>query len=238
MKTQLTHLLVFVFSTCALAQTRAPDARLMRFDKNGDGLLTREEFPYPKVLKRLDKDGNGLLTRGEVSQFRGRQYQQTEPLSPAASSPRQPPGDSWFFEAAQFNPSRARAGAVFDIDDDGFDDVVFVGGDQFYVIANRNGNENSRVFDLIAHRLPDADQVRRNMQALSLHDFNNDGHLDLHLGETGSDGSVQAPARVDPAKHGGSVGLNMGDFCFTARSLGNDSYGSTRSIIFEVLQGF
>ena len=233
MKTQLALLLAFTSATSALAQMPAPDARLLRFDKNGDGLLTREELPYPNVLKRLDSDGNGLLTREEASQFRGRRRQQPEPSSAAASPQSQPPEDSWFFEAAQFNPSRARAGAVFDIDDDGFDEVVFVGGDQFHVIVNRTGIESSRVFELIAHRLSDADQVRRNVQALSLHDFNNDGHLDLHLGETGSDGSIQAPARVDPAKHGGSVRLNMGDFSFTARSLGNDSYGSTRSVIFD-----
>ena len=114
MKTQLALLLAFIFATSALAQTPAPDARLLRFDRNGDGLLAQKELPYPNMFKRLDTDGNGLLTRQEVSQFRLRRRQQTELLSPVASPQRQPPEDSWFVEAAQFNPSRARAGAVFD----------------------------------------------------------------------------------------------------------------------------
>ncbi len=62
----------------ALAQSAA-DARFKRFDKNADGRLTADEFPYPVVFKELDLDGDGALSPKEAegppaNQFRPRPH--------------------------------------------------------------------------------------------------------------------------------------------------------------------
>ena len=45
------------------AQTAAAPDRFNHFDKNGDGKLTQEGFPYPFYFKKHDKDGDGMLSR-------------------------------------------------------------------------------------------------------------------------------------------------------------------------------
>ena len=64
----------------ALAQS-ASDARFKRFDKNADGRLTADEFPYPVVFKQLDLDGDGALSPKEAEGIPTRR--QTPPPSPA-----------------------------------------------------------------------------------------------------------------------------------------------------------
>jgi CubicO group peptidase (beta-lactamase class C family) len=59
-------LLAVAIASQALAQTDAPD-RFPQFDKNGDGKLTQEEFPYPFFFKKHDKDGDGMLSREEAA---------------------------------------------------------------------------------------------------------------------------------------------------------------------------
>ncbi len=51
------------------AQTTAPD-RFQQFDKNGDGKLSQDEFPYPNLFKRFDKDADGLLSREEAAEIK------------------------------------------------------------------------------------------------------------------------------------------------------------------------
>jgi len=58
-------LLLLSFTVSVLAQGPAQD-RFNRFDKNGDGKLSADEFPYPVVLKQLDKDGDGALSPTEA----------------------------------------------------------------------------------------------------------------------------------------------------------------------------
>jgi Ca2+-binding EF-hand superfamily protein len=52
------------------------DALFTRFDRNGDGVITRDEFPKPERFDPLDTDKDGKLTkeevRGGVSQLAGR----------------------------------------------------------------------------------------------------------------------------------------------------------------------
>jgi hypothetical protein len=64
----------------ALAQS-ASDARFKRLDKNADGRLTADEFPYPVVFKQLDLDGDGALSPKEAEGIPTRR--QTRPPSPA-----------------------------------------------------------------------------------------------------------------------------------------------------------
>ncbi|MBN8457250.1 MAG: serine hydrolase [Verrucomicrobia bacterium] len=44
--------------------------RFRHLDKNNDGKLTREEFPYPFVFKKHDKDGDGMLSREEAAEIK------------------------------------------------------------------------------------------------------------------------------------------------------------------------
>lgn len=51
------------------------DQRFQRFDRNADGKLSQEEFPYPYFFKQYDKDGDGLLSQAEAAEIKavGRQ---------------------------------------------------------------------------------------------------------------------------------------------------------------------
>jgi len=79
------------------AQTAAPD-RFQQLDKNSDGKLTQEEFPYPFFFKKHDKDGDGMLSREEAAEIKaaGGKTTTTSPTAaPAAASDfnRRPHGD-------------------------------------------------------------------------------------------------------------------------------------------------
>ena len=70
------------------AQTAAPD-RFKQLDKNSDGKLTQEEFPYPFFFKKHDKDGDGMLSREEAAEIKaaGGKTTTTSPTAaPAAAS--------------------------------------------------------------------------------------------------------------------------------------------------------
>jgi arylsulfatase A-like enzyme len=52
-------------------------AALKAADKNGDGKLSREEYPQPAVFKDIDKDGDGFATREEIqAYYAGRRNQE------------------------------------------------------------------------------------------------------------------------------------------------------------------
>jgi arylsulfatase A-like enzyme len=52
-------------------------AALKAADKNGDGKLSREEYPLPAVFKDIDKDGDGFATREEIqAYYAGRRNQE------------------------------------------------------------------------------------------------------------------------------------------------------------------
>jgi hypothetical protein len=44
-------------------------AALKGADKNGDGKLSREEYPQPAVFKDIDKDNDGFATREEIQAY-------------------------------------------------------------------------------------------------------------------------------------------------------------------------
>jgi Ca2+-binding EF-hand superfamily protein len=44
-------------------------AALKAADKNGDGKLSREEFPQPAIFKEIDKDNDGFATRAEIQAY-------------------------------------------------------------------------------------------------------------------------------------------------------------------------
>jgi CubicO group peptidase (beta-lactamase class C family) len=79
---------IFIIASSALAQTAAPN-RFQQLDKNSDGKLTQEEFPYPFFFKKHDKDGDGMLSREEAAEIKaaGGKTTTTPPTAaPAAAS--------------------------------------------------------------------------------------------------------------------------------------------------------
>ena len=78
------------------AQTAAPD-RFKHFDKNGDGKLSQEEFPYPYFYKQHDKDGDGLLSPEEAAEIKP--VGKSAPPSPGATTTPTTPST-----AADFKP--------------------------------------------------------------------------------------------------------------------------------------
>jgi hypothetical protein len=67
----------------ALAQTAAPD-RFKQLDKNSDGKLSQDEFPYPYFYKQHDKDGDGMLSVEEAAQIKP--LGKTAPASPDSTT--------------------------------------------------------------------------------------------------------------------------------------------------------
>jgi CubicO group peptidase (beta-lactamase class C family) len=54
----------------AAAQSEPPANRFKQLDKNADGKLSQEEFPYPNLFIRFDKDGDGLLSADEAAEIK------------------------------------------------------------------------------------------------------------------------------------------------------------------------
>jgi acetyl esterase/lipase len=62
-------LLLALFTATAAAQSPSLADRFSQLDRNGDGKLTREEFPAAKIFDGADADKDGLLTREEIAAY-------------------------------------------------------------------------------------------------------------------------------------------------------------------------
>jgi hypothetical protein len=85
-RSAITTALVLAFSVCAFAQ-EAPSRLFKQLDKNGDGKLSAEEFPYPVVFKQLDKDGDGSLSPKEAEAIPTRGNAPPTSAAPAPANP-------------------------------------------------------------------------------------------------------------------------------------------------------
>jgi CubicO group peptidase (beta-lactamase class C family) len=47
----------------------SPERRFKQLDRNGDGKLTADEVPGPRLFKMLDKNGDGVVTKEEADAF-------------------------------------------------------------------------------------------------------------------------------------------------------------------------
>ena len=54
-------------------------AALKTADKNGDGKLSRDEFPQPAIFKEIDKDNDGFATREEIQAYYAARRNQAKP---------------------------------------------------------------------------------------------------------------------------------------------------------------
>jgi CubicO group peptidase (beta-lactamase class C family) len=87
-KVHFSILLACAIIAQAHAQTAVPD-RFGQLDKNSDGKLTQEEFPYPFFFKKHDKDGDGMLSREEAAEIKaagGKKTTTPPTATPAAAS--------------------------------------------------------------------------------------------------------------------------------------------------------
>jgi len=77
-------LLLLLCTAVASAQTTAD--RFTQFDGNGDGTLTREEFPAAGIFDAADADTDGVLTRDEIAAYFRKQQTGTTTTPPAPPS--------------------------------------------------------------------------------------------------------------------------------------------------------
>jgi len=83
-------LLLLLCAAVASAQTTAD--RFTQFDGNGDGTLTREEFPAAGIFDAADADTDGVLTREEIAALFRKQWSGATTTPPAPrSNPATPP---------------------------------------------------------------------------------------------------------------------------------------------------
>lgn len=191
--------------------------------------------------------------------------------SPAASSPA-PAAATWFTQAAdiptltpatdkQGDPTGGapkniggEAAAVFDVNHDGVPDIVIVNGTSYYFVSLGHRGPGGKVsFSPAKPYLVGVpgDGRRSVPKALGLTDFNNDGRLDLYLGNTG-DGTLAlknprdladagSPASLDtsnlPQDHRYRTYLSNGNGTFSYQDLGADINGDTRSALFADFDG-
>ncbi|MEM9187778.1 MAG: VCBS repeat-containing protein [Myxococcota bacterium] len=157
-------------------------------------------------------------------------------------------GPEVFEEAERFIGGGSLAIAVADFNGDDRLDLVAPAVGQpnvFYVVLNRPAPDGSLTFESI--RLPirsaGPDGLFRQTKGLGLHDFDNDGRMDVYLGNSGPTGPCLAPDEVTVRpgnpnlSPSDSVQQNLGGR-FESRDLGIDSQSSTaRSIVFADFDG-
>lgn len=93
--------------TVAFAQTAAPD-RFKQLDKNSDGKLNQDEFPYPYFYKQHDKDGDGLLSPEEAAQIKP--IGKAAPASPGTTMTPTVPPTTTDFKSRSHGEEATKAG--------------------------------------------------------------------------------------------------------------------------------
>lgn len=233
MKPTILCLAALAIASPLLAQTTTPAAAggagyFRQYDKNGDGKVTTDELPNKKVFDRFDADKDGSITAKEYEQvLRGTRPRPTAPSPPPAQqSPAAGVTNTWFRLHRTIALDKCQAAAVFDLDGDGTQDIVMAGSTQYHLLRNRPGDDGPN-FETATFTVPNPTGGGRlppeDIKALSSHDYNLDGRLDLYLC------SVLAPDRLKlpPAQ----VLINQGSGAFKVADIGINSTGSIRSVL-------
>ncbi len=131
---------------------------------------------------------------------------------------------------------------VFDVNRDGLDDIVILNSTQrYFVLLNSKTADGRHEFNITSHRVTEVrDGKRRVAKTLGLHDFNDDGYLDLHLGTMGKGTGRTAwkSSKVGLKRSGDyCTQINQGDGTFVYQDLGSDGVGSKRAVVFADFDG-
>ena len=136
-----------------------------------------------------------------------------------------------------------------DANSDGWPDIVLPSGrvpGQFFLAMNRPDADIGRAFEIQTYRMsndPSDNTKLRATKGLGLHDFNNDGRMDIYLANRngggpslGPDGEVRHPRQLSSSIN--SVQISCGDGTFATQDLGINSRGSeVRSVVFSDFDG-
>ena len=173
---------VLTTASAALAQIVLP--AFQRVDKNGDGILTRDEAPNAESFAAADADKDGAVTPEEFCHYLANRPKTS---TPAATRPAPVRADAHVLfeivDAPGFSDVKGEINglALADLDRDGLLDIVRTHESGLTVLINRGG------FRFEPHgikvRNPDGSegQITRKAQVPNLVDFNQDGHLDLFI---------------------------------------------------------
>ncbi len=131
---------------------------------------------------------------------------------------------------------------VFDVNRDGLDDIVILNSTQSYFVLLNSKTANGRhEFNMTSYRVAEVrDDKLRVAKTLGLHDFNDDGYLDLHLGTMGkgTERTAWRPRKAGLKRSGDyCTQINQGDGTFIYQDLGVNGVGSKRAIVFADFDG-
>jgi hypothetical protein len=154
-----------------------------------------------------------------------------------------PPAKPWFSVLYEIDRRSGQAAGVFDLNRDGWEDIVIVSGSQYHVATNNLGQRKraSTPFSVRSESIdpPQRPFTRRSAKGLGLHDFDNDGLLDIYLAQIGQNNPAPCAdfPSAPPFDASYSVRESQGNGQFVAIDLGNNSSGTVRSVIFGDFDG-
>ena len=193
---------------------RVPQSRtFQRLDKNGDGVITRDEAPGEVAFKSADADGNGRVTREEFAERVRRRGARRQTGSLDGDLPADSSGATTDFRLVYVHKGRiAQASAILNAFEEDSTDLLIASKRWVHLVRNRDGQ--------FAHA---ATLRADNANGWGLHDFNGDGRLDAFVAQ-------QEKGQAD-------AWLNQGRGRFTPTDLGNETLGNTRNVLFADFDG-
>ena len=205
--TVLTVLLVWCVAGLAQQSQSAAGLaqRFKQLDRNGDGKLSRDEFPQPAIFKDVDQNGDGFATREEIQAYyarRNRPSAESPTLMPAPG-----PSVNAMFRRAEIagltdTPIAVNGFAIADLNRDGLPDLIatrqvrtaFIARageelphDRLDVLINRGGMKfQPHVIQITGSDLT-PEKFGASAEVPNLADFNGDGFLDIFITRSGGE---------------------------------------------------
>ena len=216
-RSMLSHaLLILLGSTVglsSLAQESRGTAAFQRLDKNGDGVIMRDEAPGDTAFNRADADGDGRVTREEFSNRSQRRGAERATVNLDGPLPRDASEVNPDFQLVYVHQGRiAQASAILNAFSKDSTDLLIASKRWVHLVRNRDGQ--------FAHA---ATLEADNANGWGLHDFNGDGRLDAFVAQ-------QEKGQAD-------VWLNEGKGRLRPTDLGNETLGNTRNVLFADFDG-